>query len=254
MRIPLRPARLARSTPFPLTLHLALAAVAALALAAPAFAEDRVLELPDGNRVRYGLHLPSSMDDPVPLIIGLHYAWGGEAPPAYYGRDYMNVLVVPALAEVGAIIAAPDCPDRHWGTPHSETAILALIESLASEFDIDRDRIVITGFSRGGMGTWTFVAHHPELVSAAIPVAGYPEEGIIAGWGDTPVLAVHSEADAVVPIAPTREGIAALQARGITAELIAVPGLPHHQTSRFATPLKAAVAWLESVWATASSR
>jgi len=217
-------------------------------------AEDRVLPLADGTQLRYGLHTPESLgDELVPLIVGLHYGWGGgPRPPAYYGRDYMNLLVLPALAEVGAIIVAPDCPGRGWGDARSDAAILALIESVQDEFPVDPERIVITGYSLGGMGTWTFVSRHPEIVSAAIPVAGRPAPEMIANWDGTPVLAIHSELDEVVPIGPTRDAIEALRGRQFDAELEAVPNLTHYQTPRFATPLRRAVSWLEQVWATAA--
>ncbi len=227
---------------------LVVAGLVSVTLAANA-SEDRLLPLDDGTELRYGLHLPTTLDKgPVPLIVGLHYGWGGARPPAYYGRDYMNLLVVPALADLDAIIIAPDCPGRGWGDPRSDAAIMALIESVRAEFPIDPDRIVVTGFSLGGMGTWAFVSRHPELVSAAIPVAGRPSTEIVAAWDGTPVFAVHSERDDVVPIGPTRDAIGALRERGFNVELEVVEDLTHYQTPRFAEPLRRAVAWLEQVW------
>ena len=215
--------------------------------------EDRVLQLEDGTDLRYGLHVPAAADDgPVPLVIGLHYGWGGGgSPPPYYGRDYMNLLARPGFAELNAIIIAPDCPGRGWGDPRSDAAVMALVESIRDEFQIDPDRIVVTGFSLGGMGTWSFAAQHPDLISAAVPVAGRPTNEMVDGWGDTPVFAIHGDKDDVVPIGPTRDAIAKLAARGVVAELVELAGYVHFQTPRYAQPLTAAVPWLERIWSAA---
>jgi dienelactone hydrolase len=222
-------------------------------LAAPAAsAEDRMLTLADGSELRYGLHLPDGAGDgPLPLVVGLHYAWGGgPTPPPYYGRDYMNLLVRPGLAGLGAILVAPDCPGRGWADPRSDAAVMELVAAVRQEFDIDPDRIVVTGYSMGGMGTWSFASRHPDLVSAAVPIAGRPTAEILAGWDDLPVYAIHGVEDTVVPIGPTREAMAELKARGVNAELVEVPGLTHFQTPRFAEPMRAVVGWLRAVWAT----
>lgn len=225
-----------------------LGALAAFALSARA--EDRILTLADGTELRYGLHVPEEADDrPLPLVVGLHYGWGrGPGPPPYYGRDYMNVLARPGLADLEAIIVAPDCPGRGWADPRSDAAVMELIEAVQREFAIDADRIVVTGYSMGGMGTWSFVARHPNLVSAAIPMAGRPTAEILADWGRTPVFAVHGVEDEVVPIGPTRDAVAELQLRGVEARLVEVPAFAHFQTARFAQPMQAAVAWLRRVW------
>lgn len=229
-----------------------LAAALILAIPGPITpTEDRVLQLDDGTELRYGIHLPAGAgDQPRPLIVGLHYAWGGGArPPAYYGRDYMNLLVRPALEELGAVIVAPDCPGRGWADPRSDAAVLALIESVRAELPIDPEKILVTGYSMGGMGTWSFVAHHPGLVSAAIPMAGRPTREQLDGWSGTPVYAIHSRADEVVPIAPTEGAIEQLVSRGVEAELHAVDGISHYQTGRFVGSLRGSVGWVRRIWA-----
>lgn len=214
-------------------------------------AESRVLTLSDGTELRYGIHLPDSLDGPVPLIIGLHYGWGGGGrPPAYYGRGYLDQLAGPGLADTGAIIIAPDCPGRGWGDPVSDAAVMQLVAAIRAEFDIDADRIAVTGFSLGGMGTWSFAAQHPDLIAAAIPVAGHPGD-FAAAWGTTPIYAIHGERDTVMPIAPTRAAIAELAARGVMTELAEVD-LTHSETSRYQPALRRAGAWLEQVWSPAA--
>src|SRR5438477_9243280 len=59
--------------------------------------------------IRYTISIPDrySPSAPVPLILALHFGvGGGDALGA--GRGVMQALIGPALAELGAIIVAPD--------------------------------------------------------------------------------------------------------------------------------------------------
>jgi fermentation-respiration switch protein FrsA (DUF1100 family) len=79
-----------------------------------------------------------------------------------------------------------------------------------------------------------------------VPVAGRPPE-TAAGWR-TPVLAVHSRRDQIVPIGPTEKRIAELKQRDVNAELIAIDGPTHFQTSGHVDGVAQAVAWLRLLW------
>ena len=113
----------------------------------PSDVRDQILKLEDGSELRYAI---SSPEDPAggqtrPLVLALHFGWAGELPPGY-GRSYMSLLVAPALAELGAIIIAPDAPELSWTHPRSEKALLALVDHVRRNYSVDGERIVVTGF------------------------------------------------------------------------------------------------------------
>ena len=91
--------------------------------------------------------------------------------------------------------------------------MLALIEQVASRYVVDRDRILVTGFSLGGGGTWFFATRHADLFAGAIPMAGPIREISMDGLGSMPVHIVHSRDDEVVPFEPAAEAAAQLEAR-----------------------------------------
>ena len=62
------------------------------------------LPLTGGRELRYTLLVPEG-GGTRPLVLALHY--GGEVTP-FYGRGILELLVAPALAELGAVIAAPE--------------------------------------------------------------------------------------------------------------------------------------------------
>lgn len=202
--------------------------------------------LQDGARtVRYTVSIPEGYpgEARVPLILALHY--GGDVTP-FYGKEFLEALVAPALGDLGAIIIAPDSVNGDWGTPENDRAIMMLVDGALASYQVDPRKVLVTGYSMGGVGTWTVASKHPDRFTAAVPVAGNPE-GVTGPWR-TPVFAVHSRADEIMPIGPTEQRVAELKRAGVNAELLAVDGITHYQTTRFIDPLKKAVPWLKSAW------
>jgi predicted peptidase len=194
--------------------------------------------------IHYAISIPSgiSPSSPVPLVLALHFS----ADPRGAGQAVLEILVEPALAELGAIIVAPDSLGGDWQTAENDRAVNDLLDAVIKSYKIDTKKIVATGFSMGGCGTWYFAGKYPQRFSAAIPVAGFPPASA-EGWR-VPVFAVHSRNDEVAPFEPTVERIQELNKKGINAELIALDGITHFQTYRFVDGLRKAVPWLKQVW------
>ena len=194
--------------------------------------------------VHYAISIPAgyTSSSHVPLVLALHFA--GE--PEGAGEAVLGILVQPALAELGAIIVAPDSLGGDWQTPENDRAVNDLLDAVIKTYSIDTKRIVVTGFSMGGRGTWYFGQKYPQRFSAAIPVAGFPPEAA-DGW-KLPVLAIHSRNDEVAPFGPTEARIEQLRGNGTHAGLIALTGISHFQTYRFVDGLREAVPWLQQLW------
>jgi dienelactone hydrolase len=56
-----------------------------------------------------------------------------------------------------------------------ETDGFEAIESVAKAYPIDRNRIVMTGFSMGGAAAWSFIVHHADRWAATSAGAGFTE-------------------------------------------------------------------------------
>ncbi len=198
----------------------------------------------DGPAINYAILVPDSYSPstPVPLILALHF--GGN--PRGAGSSVLQILIAPALGELGAIIVAPDSVGGNWSTTQNESAVNALLDTVIAQYAIDEEKIAVTGFSMGGSGSWHFAQRFPERFSAAIPVAGRPPASA-AGW-QLPVLAIHSRDDQVSPFEPAEARIAELQNAGADATLIALSGITHYETHHFQDALQQAVPWLVEIW------
>lgn len=214
---------------------------------------NRTLPRGDDPAVHYAISIPRSYSPgtPAPLVLALHFGVRGGAS-AGAGGSVLQLLVAPALANLGAVIVAPDSVRGDWSTAENEKAVNALLDEIMAHYAIDVKKVVVTGYSMGGAGAWHLAQKYPQRFSAAVPVAGRPPAK--ANTWRLPVLAIHSHSDQVVPFGPTETRIAELQEAGVNAKLIALDGITHYETTRFRDSLRQAVPWLREVWKQESPR
>jgi predicted peptidase len=197
------------------------------------------------TRQRYVLSIPDSYDngEPVPLVLVLHYAWPGTLPP-YYGEDLLANIVRPALRDLGAILVAPDCLHGDWSNPESEAEVNHLLDVVGDECRVDRGKVIVTGYSLGGKGTWYMAARNQDRFAVAVPMAAIvPREATEVDW-TIPLYVMHSSADEVVPIEPSISAVRQLRERGVEIEFVVLEGVNHFETGRYFRPLRDAVPWI----------
>lgn len=219
-------------------------------LATSAGAADlRNLRMPlaDGGELLYGLSVPDGyvQGRPLPLVLALHP--GGERM-VYYGSAYSRAVVAPALADLGAIIVAPDCPTNAWTDAMSERAVLALLERIFREYTVDRARVLVVGFSMGGRGTWFFSSHHAGLFTAAIPMAASTGNEPVDTLARVPTYIIHSRRDQVVPFGPAERNARELERLGRTVVFDPLDAPTHFEMGAYVPALRRAGAWVAARW------
>ena len=162
----------------------------------------------DGRTREWRVYVPRSLAQlgDVPLVIGLH---GGLGSGGQFAAD----AFFDSQAERGAFIAVyPDgiprsrlIEARTWnaggccGAAMNEGVddvafIAALLDQLASELPIDRDRVYATGHSNGGMMAQLLACDRADLI-AAIAVYSGPLQTSCAPSEPVSVLNIHGDAD-----------------------------------------------------------
>jgi predicted peptidase len=72
-----------------------------------------------------------------------------------------------------------------------------------NQYDVDQDRVYLTGVSCGAIGAWDYLgAHTNEVVAGAVLIAGQARDAFAqAGCepGRVPVWAFHGDIDSTVP-------------------------------------------------------
>jgi len=93
-----------------------------------------------------------------------------------------------------------------------------------------RGKPIVTGFSQGGALSFAIAARHPDVIAAAVPVAGWLPESVRSGraaGASVAVVAFHGTADARVPVERSREAVDALGRLGFRTRLEEAEGVPH---------------------------
>src|SRR5262245_14439129 len=129
-------------------------------------------DVPGVGSVKYTIEIPNGYDGktPVPLVLALHYGYDGAKPAAYTGKGMIDAFR-PGLSGLNAIIIAPDALGGSWTDAKNEKAAVWLTKSAMKTYAIDPKKVVITGFSLGGEGTW-FIGSAPGPVHRSHPRGG----------------------------------------------------------------------------------
>jgi predicted peptidase len=206
-----------------------------------------------GGSMLYAISVPRNYDarTPTPLVLVLHS--GGERM-RYYGSAFMRLLAAPALNDLQPIMVAPDCPTNSWTDPGSENAVMALLQDVLSRFNVDRRRVLVTGFSLGGRGTWFMASRHADLFTAAIPMAASPGDLPIEHLATMPTYIIHSRDDEVSPFAADERLAKQLVELGRPVRFQALYGLGHYEMYRYVDALKGAGRWVAEEWRKSSRR
>jgi phospholipase/carboxylesterase len=90
-------------------------------------------------------------------------------------------------------------------------------------------KLIVTGFSQGGMLSYTMAARRADRIAHAFPVSGFcPPTLVPRNQAPTvPVLAFHGTADHVLPIQWDRDTVTAFKANGSRIELREYEGVGH---------------------------
>ena len=210
--------------------------------------EHLTFEIEGHGEMPYAVSVPAGYDPatPHPLILALH---PGGKQGSYYGSVNMRQIFEPALRALNAVVVAPDVPTRRWTSDVSDRGVMALLEQILATYTIDRTRILVTGFSLGGRGTWFFATRHPDFFTGAIPIAGRPGDDPLDALGDMPVHIIHSRADDVVPFGPAEEAARQLQEAGHPVAFTALDGVSHYAMGGYVRTLRDAGDWMLAQWA-----
>ncbi|MEM7270303.1 MAG: alpha/beta fold hydrolase [Pseudomonadota bacterium] len=183
--------------------------IVALTLAAPAWAQDcGAPDAPCQTASGGDYHIALAEGEPGPVVVFLH-GFGGRAAKTIANRGLMK----PMLERGYSVIAPQGMPFRanskggawnSFANPQRRDDVAFLREvadDAAARFGVDRARMLIGGFSGGGMMTWRVACDAPDSFAAYAPIAGLlwrplPE----ACAGPIRLHHTHGWSDPVVPV------------------------------------------------------
>lgn len=126
----------------------------------------------DGSVQPYGLVIPESLDlgRPGPLYVWLH---GRDDKLTDLAFLQQRARQVGQVKIDDAIVLHPFGRSCLGWKSAAEIDVLEAIASVASRYQIDRDRVVLMGFSMGGAGAWHLGAHYVQHWAGVHAGAGF---------------------------------------------------------------------------------
>lgn len=174
----------------------------------------------------------------APLVLALH-GTGGT------GEEMLERLRA-VCDDLGAVCVAPDAlrpvgDGFSWTyRDEAEWFVGFLVERAVEEHGIDRERVVLVGFSQGANIALTMAQTHAETFRAVVPICGHFEAGITSSEG-MPSRAYLLTGSRDPWKATYREARDAFEERGGEVRLRVLSGLGHEMPSR--RELERALRW-----------
>jgi len=147
------------------------------------------------------------------------------APRALYASEHGGYSWTPAAARDEF-----DQADFQEAIEH----LSRFLHEVSTLYQVDRQRVIVMGFSQGAALSYTFSLAHPELLRGVIALAGFLSNrssalpSALAGtratskarWDVSQLsyLIIHGAHDEAVPIERAREARSALESRGASVE------------------------------------
>lgn len=186
------------------------------------------------NYLDYYLFIPENAQINMPLIVYLH--GDGEVGKVDSLENYgMMVSARDIYGEEFPFIAIFPCTRVYsWTDGLIPQTLIGLIEETVENYAIDPDRVIITGHSRGAMGTWAIISSYSEYFAGAVPVSCGAEVWLdYESCAEVPVLAfVGNSGDMEIRFQYAMAQIVQnLTDAGGQAELIILDGCTHDDTS-----------------------
>ena len=159
----------------------------------------------------YHLYIPSSYRNSTaaPLVIALH-GGGGNG----HKMEKLSHLNLPAN-QYGFIVAYPDAVERHWNDgrelknyrSQKENIddvgfISKMIDAIGTEYNIDPQRVYVTGASNGAMMSLRLGCELAHKITAIAPVIGSMPENLVTRCAPArpiPLMMINGTDDPLVP-------------------------------------------------------
>ena len=149
----------------------------------------------DGTQRNYLIYVPKNLGAKRPLLISCH----GMNQDAAYQK---NMLQIESVADTAKFLTVfPNGIDKSWdlGGEKDLRFMRAIIEEMVKKYDIDRNKIYLSGFSMGGMFTYFAMNRMADVFAAFAPISGYPMWGAsYTSSRPVPIIHTHGTSDDVV--------------------------------------------------------
>ena len=124
-----------------------------------------------------------------------------------------------------------------------------MTELILESYLIDRERVLVTGYSMGGGGTWHMAANHQDIFTAAMPMAALPLSNSAEIDWQIPILVLNGTEDELFDFVRAENEALAVKEAGANLNFVPVQGVAHYDVNRFVGHIQDSLPWLMEQWA-----
>ncbi|MBR5491453.1 MAG: hypothetical protein IKV79_09305, partial [Oscillospiraceae bacterium] len=125
----------------------------------------------NGEYMDYWLRIPDNAVEGMPILVFLH-GDGNVARPESLENNPISCAVEEIYGdEAPFILLMPNTRTASWTAGNIPANLIALIDSVAESYAADKEKIILSGHSRGAIGTWYYISSYPDYFSAAAPIS-----------------------------------------------------------------------------------
>ena len=179
------------------------------------------------RKANYLLYLPKRYgEDPQkkwPVILFLHGS-GERGADINLVKLHGPPKVIEQGRELPFVVVSPQCPEGKWWDPD---VVVALLDEVVAKYNVDADRIYLTGLSMGGYGTWETAVNYPDRFAAIAPICGWGNRYRTPDIRHIPTWVFHGDKDQAVSVNESVEMVETLKRIGGNVRLTRYPDAGH---------------------------
>ncbi len=165
------------------------------------------------SKLNYLVYIPQSYNTSKkwPLILSLHGS-GERGDNIDDVKKWGIHKILRENEDFPFVVVSPQCPiGEIWEMQFN--ALKDLLDEIENSYNIDDERIYLTGYSMGGYGTWNFAILNPERFTAIVPISGgaiSPKKAI--RLKNLPIWVAHGDSDTIVQFEESKRIVDCLKA------------------------------------------
>ena len=186
----------------------------------------------------YRLYEPADRTAAMPVILFLHGAGESGADGLRPTTVGIGPAIVRSPERFPALVVFPQASRGYGWRGFNLDAAIAALADVTRTYDIDEDRVYVTGISMGGYGTCAVSLARPERFAAAAVICGGMDRGglrvadVAARLAHIPHWLFHGDADTVIPVEHSRFYADALRSAGGDVRYTEYAGVQHNSWDR----------------------
>lgn len=177
---------------------------------------------------QYCIYLPEGYDAKPrknwPLILFLH-GMGQQGDDLEQVKKNGPLRQVEDGVKFPFVIVAPQCPEKLWWDPDN---LIALLDHIATDYNIDSARVYLTGLSMGGSGVWILANSQPERFAAIAPVCAFFIPVDPNRFKGLSIWCFHGEKDDIVPVNDSQRMVSWISQHGGIVKFTVYPDTGHN--------------------------